>query len=135
MWILDLFRRKAVGLRMTVCLPIVKSSGKTRYYMLTLQDNQQVVLEIVGEDAKGNPAPLPATPAWTVGGANPAILTVTPAADGMSANVIATGSLGTAQVVVSDTVGGSTLQGILDVTVVAGDATQIVINAGTPTNQ
>ena len=103
--------------------------------MLTLQDNQQVVLEIVGEDAKGNPAPLPATPAWTVGGANPAILTVTPAADGMSANVIATGSLGTAQVVVSDTVGGSTLQGILDVTVVAGDATQIVINAGTPTNQ
>ena len=137
MWILDLFKvkPKAVGFRMRIRLPtLILRKGVCG--MLTLTDNQEVVLSVVGEDAKGNPAPLPVEPVWAVGGANPGIITLTPAADGMSATVVATGGLGTAQVTVSDAIAaGDTIQGILDVTVVGDVATQIVINAGTPTEQ
>ena len=76
-------------------------------------------------------------PTWAAGGANPAIIALTPSADGLSCDLVATGTLGTAQVTVSDVTdaAGDSIQGVLDITVVAEAATQLAINAGTPTEQ
>lgn len=106
---------------------------KGRNSMLVLKDNQQVPLAVMGVDAAGNTVALPNPPSWSLAGSNPEIITLTPSADGMSAEVSATGKLGTAQVVVSDVVGTGTIQGILDIQVVAGDLAGINVTAGTPT--
>ena len=103
--------------------------------MLTLKDNQKAVLSVAGQDAKGNPATLSTAPTWAVGGANPEIVTIAPSADGLTCEINAVGPLGTAQVTVSDTVGANTLQGVLDITIIAGDATSLAINAGIPSDQ
>jgi hypothetical protein len=102
---------------------------------LQLTDIQHDSLVIAAADAAGNPAPLPAgSVTWTA--SDPTILVVTPAADGMSADVAAQGPLGTAQVTVAVALDdGTTLTGALDVTVVASAAATIQIVPGTPTNK
>lgn len=100
---------------------------------LALLDNQHCPLAIQAVDAAGQPTTLPAgAVTWT--SSNPSVATVTPSADGMSADVAATGTaLGTAQVAVSaDLGGGNVLTGTLDVTVGAGAAASIQIVPGTP---
>ena len=99
---------------------------------LALLDNQHCPLTIQAVDAAGNPATLPAgAVTWT--SSNPAVATVTPAADGMSADISAVGPLGAAQIALSVAVDATTtLTGTLDVAVTAGAAATIQIVPGTP---
>jgi len=102
---------------------------------LQLTDIQHDSLALSAADAAGNPAPLPAG-SVTWGISDPTILAITPAADGMSADVAAQGPLGTAQVLVSVALDPTTtLTGTLDVTVVASAAATIQIVPGTPVNK
>jgi hypothetical protein len=102
---------------------------------LQLTDIQDDQLTLSAADAAGNPVPLPTgSVAWAT--SDPTILTVTPSADGMSAELGAVGPLGTAQVTVAVAVDPSTtLTGSLDVTVVASAAATIQIIPGTPANK
>src|ERR1700738_1194625 len=69
---------------------------------LVMTDIQSVPIAVSGGlDAKNNPAPIKGPVNWGVSDAT--ILTVTPATDGMSAQVGAAGALGTAQVNATDT--------------------------------
>lgn len=106
--------------------------------MLQLTDVQQVSLTIQPVDAKGNPAPVDGVPAWNVSDAT--VLDLQVAADGLSAVVTAKGPLtpagGSVQVSVSAdadlTSGVTTINGSLDIAVVASQATTVGIVAGTP---
>ncbi len=104
--------------------------------MLQLTDSQQCALSIAPVDAKGNPAPVQGAPVWA--SSAPTVAAVTPSADGLSANIVA-GATGTAQISVSADAdlgdGVTTITGVLDVTVVGGQATSIGIVAGTPVSQ
>lgn len=97
----------------------------------TLTDVQKVSLSIAPVDAAGNPAPVE-TVAWT--SSDEKVLTVVAAADGLSAVATAVGPLGTAQVTVSADAqigdGVTTITGVLDVNVVASQATALGITAG-----
>ena len=104
---------------------------------LTITDTQTDTLTIQPQERRGNPASLDGAPTWT--SSDPAMLSVTPSADGMSAEVSAVGPLGTATVTVTAdadlTEGRAELTGTLDVTIVAGTASQITMTPGTPTEQ
>jgi hypothetical protein len=97
-----------------------------------LKDNQEFDVAVTFQDAGGQPAGVQGTPTWTSD--NEAVLTVAPAADGLSAVVSAVGPVGTAQLSVSADAdlgeGTTTITGVLDVEVIAGDATLIVLNPG-----
>ncbi len=100
-----------------------------------LTDMQQVTCTISAIDKKGNPAPLPAgSVTWSVD--SPSVVAVTPAPDGLSANLVA-GGLGnaTVSVLVADTTGTTIAAGSLDVTVTGGPASKIVITPSTPSDQ
>lgn len=105
--------------------------------MLILTDLQQVGLTVAFADAAGNPATVDGTPVWS--SSNPAILTVTPSADGMSATAVTVGPLGQAQVSVTADAdlgsGVTSITGVLDVTVQASQAVAAVVNAGAPTDK
>lgn len=105
--------------------------------MLNLTDTQQATLSIQPVDKKGNPAPVDGVPVWA--SSNTEVLTVEPAADGMSAVAKAVGPLGSAVVSVkvdADLGSGVTeLSGGLDVSVSGGGATSITVTAGTPEEQ
>lgn len=96
-----------------------------------MTDTETVVVTIAnGKDARGNPASLPAAvPTWSVSDAT--ILSVVPAADGMSASVSAAGATGTAQVTAVD----GTASQSADVTIVGGPAKTFDLNFSTPTQQ
>src|SRR4051794_31467381 len=66
---------------------------------LTITDTQTDTLTLAPKDRRGNPASLDGTPTWT--SSDPGVLTVTPAADGMSAEISAVGPLGSATVTVT----------------------------------
>lgn len=110
---------------------------KENIMSLLLTDVQKATLKIAPVGAKGNPAPVDGVPAWSV--ADPTILTITPAADGLSADVASVGPLGASQVNVSADAdlgaGVTTIAGTLDVTVAASQAVSLNISAGTPVNQ
>lgn len=103
--------------------------------MLVLTDIQSCHLTIQPVDAKGNPAPVDGVPQWSV--SDPTILSLTVAADGMSADVSAIGPLGVCQVnVTADAdlgAGVVTIAGTLDTQVNSSQATGLNISAGTPT--
>ena len=102
---------------------------------LQLTDIQHDSLTLTAADAAGNPVALPTgSVSWSV--SDPAILAITPSADGSSADLAAQGPLGTAQVQVSVAIDPTTtLTGTLDVTVVASAAATIQIVPGTPVNK
>lgn len=111
---------------------ITTRRGKITMATLQLQDDQHCPLSIQADDKAGNPVTLPVG-AVTWSSSNPSVATVTPSADGMTADVAATGPLGSAQVGVAvDLGGGQQLTGTLDVTIVAGAAASILIVPGTP---
>ena len=120
-------------------LPAVDHYGKAegRILMaLTLTDTQQATLSIGFTDRRGNAAPQPpGTLAWFVD--NPAVLSITPAADNLTCLVAAAGPLGSATVTVklSDPGGATVAAGTLDVTVTGGSATKITVTPGTPEEQ
>jgi hypothetical protein len=104
--------------------------------MLVLPDDKKVGLSVHPVDAKGNPAQLQGDPTWSV--ADPTIATITPVpTEGTSYRAdLLPGKLGTTQVNVSGDAdlgeGVTTITGLLDVQVVAGQAVSLEIEAGTP---
>lgn len=98
---------------------------------LTMTDVQKCALTLAAKDAKGNAATLPSPPSWTV--SDPTLLTVTPSADGLSAEIAAVGPEGNCQVNVSaDLGGGQTVTGSLAVTITGSAAATISVTPGTP---
>lgn len=97
-----------------------------------LQDAQNVGFSIQEVDAAGNPTNVPFdSPAvWSLSDDTLGTLAVTP--DGNSANLKATGKLGSLQVNVSASVAGKTLTGALQVDIVPGPAASINIQPGAP---
>src|SRR6185437_6600421 len=90
---------------------IITLQGET---MLLLTDTQQAPLAVTFADAKGAAVTLPSPPVWSA--SDPAVITVTASADGLTATV-ASVAPGTAQVnVVGTNADGKTAAGTLDVT-------------------
>ena|ERR1700722_14546794 len=83
-------------------------------------------------DAFGNigEAPPGVAPVWTSG--NTALMVVTVAADGLSANCATVGPAGNVDIAVVDTLTGSTLNGDLQVTITAGPVVGLSVIPGTP---
>jgi hypothetical protein len=104
---------------------------------ITMTDTQQVTLSIQPVDGKGNLAPVDGVPTWL--SSNTEVVTVTPAADGMSAIAAAVGPLGTATVSVKADAdlgaGVSPITSSVDITVTGGTASTLKITEGTPTEQ
>ena len=104
---------------------------------ITITDNQKFSVSIQPVDAKGNAARVDGTPNWQVGDFT--ILSVVQSDDGMSAEVFALGALGVTQVIVSADAdlgeGVKPITGILDVTVIGGEAIGFTINTGVPEEQ
>lgn len=88
-------------------------------------------------DKKGNDAQVDEPPTWATD--SPAVLALTPSADGMSCDVAATGVLGVASLQVTadaDLGDGSTpIIGTMDVEVTPGEAATVEISAGAPVEQ
>lgn len=100
---------------------------------IQLTDIQKVTLSISAVDAAGNPAPIE-NALWA--SSNPSVLTITENPDGLTAVAETVGPLGNAQIQVSADArigeGEVVLQGVLDVEVIASEATALNIAAGTP---
>jgi len=103
--------------------------------MLTLPNDHKVVASITPIDSKGNPAQIDGLASWSTSSSD--IVTVTSiSADSLSAEIIPGTALGSAQVnVTADADLGSGTQaisGVLDVTVVAGQAVGFTIETAPP---
>lgn len=100
---------------------------------MKLTDIEKVALAIQPLSAAGNPAPVESV-AWAV--SDPSILSLTPSEDGLSCSVVTTGALGAARVnVTADADLGEgivTLEGFIDFEIVASQAVNLNIAAGTP---
>lgn len=101
---------------------------------LVLTADQMVRLTAVYTDRYGNPAPIDGTPRWETSADG--IVTVTPGTDGMSADVVTEGQIGTVQVrAVADAVPGADerlIIGTLDIEVVGGEARVVALSAAAP---
>lgn len=98
-----------------------------------LTDEQQVAATVAFTDAAGNPTTDDGTPVWAA--SDSTILTVTAAADGLSATVVAAGPLGNSQLsVTANPADGSGTPVVLtqDITVVASAAVAGTITLGAP---
>lgn len=104
---------------------------------LNLTATQNCNLSVAITDKKGNPAPVEGVPEWAVD--NSELLSIEPAADGLSAVISAVGPLGTALVSLQADAdlgeGVTPLAGTLEVVVGAGAATVVEIVPGTPEEQ
>jgi len=118
--------KPAAAIRFTAVLNGIPEVGIVSFQ---LQDIQSVPLTLSFVDADGNPAAAPAgiTPTWATSDATK--VTVTPAADGLSAVASGQSGLGDAQISVT----AGSLTGQLTVTVVAGPPASITITPGAPT--
>jgi hypothetical protein len=107
--------------------------------VLVLTATQQAALAIEIVDAKGNPAPVDGVPQWT--SSEPNYATVEADADGMSATVKAVGPVTATPVQINVSAdadlgsGVTNIVGLLDVSVVAGQAVGVSITAATPEEQ
>lgn len=105
--------------------------------MTTIKDNQTVSVTLEVDDVANNPianAVFTVPPGWQ--SSDPTIVTVSAAADGLSANVTTTGKLGQAQITVTGTaVDGRTITGIGDVSVVTSGPATFKLNFGTPVDK
>jgi hypothetical protein len=104
---------------------------------LTIKDSQKFSVSLDARDAKGNPASFDGKPTFAVDRTD--LLTVTPSADGMTAEVAAVGPLGSAQLTatVDAAIGPNVVPiiGTLTVDVVGGQATVVALNATAPVEQ
>lgn len=105
--------------------------------MLTLTDIQKCALAVEFKTAAGNPAKVDGAPVWSV--SDEALLELTVAEDGMSATVAAKGPLGIGQVTLTADAdlgeGQKEITGLLDVEVLASEATVAIVAAGVPENK
>lgn len=99
-----------------------------------LTDLQKVPVSIAFVDVAGNPAKVDGVPQW--GTSDPTVLLVTPAEDGMSAEVVTVGPLGSAQISVkADADLGEGIKEIISVQgfeVVGSEAVAANFTVGTP---
>jgi hypothetical protein len=97
---------------------------------------QKVNIAAAFLDAAGVATPIVGVPVWA--SSDTAIATVSPAADGLSCDVISVAP-GTVQITVTaegdPKPGVDTITGEQDVIVVADEATQVVLTPGTPVNK
>lgn len=104
---------------------------------LEMTNSQKATATIAIVDKAGQPAPVDGIPAWASSDAT--IITVTPAADGMSAEVVAVGPLGKANVSVTADAdlgaGVKSIFGILEVEITQGEAVGITLTLGQPVEQ
>lgn len=104
---------------------------------MKITDSQKFTATISPVDAKGNPASVDGVPVWAAPDAT--IVTVTPAADGMSAEISSTGPIGSVQVSVTADAdlgtGTKPLVGTLQVDVVGGEAVALQVNTSNPVEQ
>jgi hypothetical protein len=104
--------------------------------MTPLTDNQKVTFALTPLDAKNQPAAVDGVPAWT--NSNPAVGTLTPAADGLSAEFVAA-IPGTTTIGVSADAdlgaGVTAIAGSEDIVVSPGAAITIALTAGPITDQ
>ncbi len=111
---------------------VIHLKGNDMSYILP--DDKKVTLSIQPVDARGNPAKIDGVPAWS--SSDPAVLEVTPAADGLSAVAVPVGPLGVVQVnVQADADLGEGVEEISDViklTVVGAAAKNLGLTVGTP---
>ena len=102
--------------------------------MLTLTDIQKCALTVAFQTAAGNPAKVDGVPEWSV--SDGALLALEVAEDGMSATVTAVGPLGIGQVLLKADAdlgeGVKEITGLLDVEVIASEATVAIVAAGAP---
>ena len=105
--------------------------------MLVLTDIQKVALSIQPVSAAGNPAPVDGVPVWS--SSDDTVLTVVAAADGMSAEAVTTGKLGSAQVNVTADAdlgeGTKSITGVLDIEVKASDAVSLEVSNQPPVDR
>jgi hypothetical protein len=104
--------------------------------MFILTDIQHVTATLEIDDAAGNPVAdsFASPPTWSSSDAT--VVTVTPAVDGLSADIASTGKLGTAQVSVQGTdVDGRALTGLETVQVVTSAASTFKLQFGTPADK
>lgn len=103
---------------------------------ITITDTQKFTATVTAVDARGNPATLDGPANFTV--SDETLLFLANVSD-LSADVLAIGPLGNAQlVVVADADLGEgirTIQGVLDVTVVSGEAVSLNIVTSVPVEQ
>jgi hypothetical protein len=102
--------------------------------MLILTDEQKVSLAIEPLTQAGNPAKVDGAPVWSV--SDESVITLVVAEDGLSADAVSTGKLGTVQVSVSADAdlgeGVRAITSTLDVEVKASEAVTLGIKVGTP---
>jgi hypothetical protein len=105
--------------------------------MLVLTADQKVTLSVSYQDRYGNPAPVDGAPAWETSADG--IVTVDPTEDGLSAEIVTVGQIGTVQVrATADALPGAgvkTIIGVLDIQVVGGEARIVTLNAGTASSK
>lgn len=103
---------------------------------ITITDTQQFTASVSAVDARGNPATLDGPVVWEISDA--ALLTLNVSEDGV-ATVLAAGPLGSGQLKVTADAdlgaGIKTLTGILDVTVVGGEAVSLTVVPSVPVEQ
>lgn len=101
---------------------------------LVLTDAQKVTLSVSFTTKAGNPAPVDGAPQWV--SSDPSVIQVVQSEDGLSAEAITVGPLGTAQVsVVADAdlgEGTTAITGVLDIEVKASAAVFAIVAAGAP---
>jgi hypothetical protein len=104
---------------------------------LVLTDVQKVSLTVNTVSKAGNRAPVDGVPTWST--SNDAVLTLMVSEDGLSCDVVTTGTLGAAQVsVVADSdlgAGVVELTAVLDVEVKASAAVSLGLDVGAPTDR
>lgn len=104
---------------------------RKRIKKMNLKANDMLPVSIQAEDKFGNSVDtLDAAPAWTV--SDETMGSVESSEDGMSAEFTPSGKEGTVLLQVLAQEDGKQIAGTLEVNVIAGDATKIVIAAGTP---
>ena len=105
--------------------------------MLVLTADQKVVLTASYQDRYGNPAPIDGQPTWETSADG--IVTIDPSEDGLSAEIVTVGQIGTVQVRASaDAAPGSETKliiGVLDIQVVGGEARVVTLSAGTASSK
>lgn len=102
-----------------------------------LPDTKKVSASVAFVDAAGNPASVQGAPAWS--SSDESIVTVTVSDDGMSAEIVAVGPIGTAQVSVTADAdlgeGVINVSALADIEVVASQAVAAAISLGEPTDK
>lgn len=113
----------------------IDKRGVTMAFEMTA--TQKVLVSVAFTDVKGNPARVDGVPEWATD--NSDVLSIVPAADGLSCEVLAVGVVGTGNVQVrADAdmgVGVVPVIGILEVSITAGPASVVALTPGTAEEQ